>query len=209
MVTDLATTKQRQTICTAAQRTVGAPASRNGREASASQGGRGSGRWRSGWLAGLVAVGILAGTGVAETPLRTQGIPLSEQALAGVWELESLAGELVGPNMSSAVLSQKVQFHNGAVTGETRLRPGTAAATTDMPFPDASATQIYTNPTTKEVTVIWDGAYRLLNDGSIEMHLGPHRTRIRARYNRVTRSLEMDHDAILTYKGGACYHAAG
>jgi hypothetical protein len=176
----------------------------------ASQPVTGIGRGRTGWracLAGLFVVGVFSGVGISDGRIRAEATPITEQALTGAWELTSVAGAPVGPNMPSAVMSQKVTFQNGVVTGVTRLRPGSVAATTAMPFPDASVTQIYTNPTSQEVVVTWDGTYRLLRDGCIEVKLGTRRFRIGARYNPVSRALEMDHDAILTYRGGASYHA--
>jgi|SRR5579871_2637524 len=168
------------------------------------------GRWRGAWrasLVGLFTVGFFGSTSISNRPVSTGAIAVTDQALAGTWELMSVAGDSVGPNMPSTVLSQKVTFQNGSVSGVTRLRPGTEAATTAMPFPDASVTQIYTNPSSREVVVTWDGAYRLLPDGRIEVKMGARRFKIAARYNPINRALEMDSDAILTYRGGSCYHA--
>src|SRR5690242_18342562 len=62
-------------------------------------------------LAAGCALGVFAGARLTHSH-RHAATSLTEQALHGVWILQSVGGEPVGPGRASAVLSQKVTFDN-------------------------------------------------------------------------------------------------
>ena len=55
--------------------------------------------------------------------------------------------------------------------------------------------------------VHWDGFYRMLTNSDLELTIGKARYYAETKWNPQTQTLELDHDAILTYPGPAVYRA--
>ncbi len=137
------------------------------------------------------------------------GTVLEENTIKGHWSLQSVNKDPVGENEQSVVVDQQVDFHGGEVHGQTRLRADTPAGTTSMPLPDETASEVKTSDDGRLLFVKWDGTYTIKNGNIIELHIG------KASYNAVVslnprnHTLELDHDAILTFPGKAVYHTVG
>lgn len=152
------------------------------------------------------AVGLFVG--VRAVRARRASVPaLTEAALIGTWELQSLQETPVGLKPDSVVLSQRLTLQNGRIEGETRLRAATETATLALPFPDESVREVVSNPDGYDVKVTWNGVYSLVNDKLLELHIGKATYRVEARPNAQARTLLLDHDFILTYRGPAQYAA--
>jgi hypothetical protein len=159
------------------------------------------------FLAAFCALGVFMGVRMAHTH-RGRVVPsLSEQALAGTWELRTVHGDPVGPDVDSVVLSQRIHFQDGRLQGETRLHADTAAATTAMPFPDESVRSVRAGADGHEVTVTWDGSYILRDNRILELHIGNATYRAAVTLDPAAHTLMMDHDAILTFPGPTRYQA--
>jgi hypothetical protein len=130
---------------------------------------------------------------------------LSSELLSGTWSLQTLTNAPIGPNSRSAILSQFITFRNGTLRGVTKLRADTDAATYAMPFPDESVSQVLTSIDGRDINVVWNGTYQILSKDRIELRIGSAYYRVVARWDADTQTLEMDHDAILTYPGPARY----
>jgi hypothetical protein len=152
----------------------------------------------------LGVAGVLGGL-ILTGPRTSAAPPLTEQTLAGTWELQSINEVPVGPDKDSVLLAQRVTFRDGKLHGETSLRPDTNAATSDMPFPDDSVTAVHASADDHDVTVTWDGTYRLLPEHRLELRIGKAFYRVEAIFNPTTRTLQFDHDAVLTFRGAARY----
>lgn len=155
-------------------------------------------------LAAACALGVFAGVRVQKSNAETART-LTEQALAGTWELRALDGTAIGPNSPTALLSQRLTFQNGRLHGETRLRADSEAATLTMPFPDSSVDAVTPSPDGYLVTVRWSGSYKPVRANLVALKVGKAGYRVKITPLPGTRALELDHDAILTYKGAARY----
>jgi hypothetical protein len=157
-------------------------------------------------LAAVCALGVLIGARIAHLHSGLPAPPLTAQALAGTWELESVNGDPVGPNADSVLLAQRITFQGGKLQGETHLRADTAAATTSMPFPDASVRSVQASADGHEVTVSWDGAYTLRQGRTLQFQVGKASYQATITLNPAAHTLTLDHDAILTFPGPTRYH---
>ncbi|HZO88272.1 MAG TPA: hypothetical protein VFB38_08025 [Chthonomonadaceae bacterium] len=153
------------------------------------------------------AVGVLVGMRMGPAHRGAQAPAWTERTLAGTWELQSIKGDPVGPNADSVILSQRVTFQAGKLTGETHLRANTDAATTAMPFPDQSVRKVIPGALSQDVTVTWDGTYKLLDRNRIELQIGKANYRAAVTLNPQAHTMEADHDIILTYPGPARYRS--
>lgn len=134
---------------------------------------------------------------------------LTDRALQGAWQLQSVGGDPIGPKVASGILSQQVFFDHGKIRGETRLLAATPAGTTQMPFPDQSVKQITVGPEGYDATAIWEGTYRLLDAHRMALYVGQARYIIKGAVDLKTHSLTLDPDTILTYQGAARYKHSG
>lgn len=157
------------------------------------------------FLALACAVGVFAGVRVSQNKKNHDSAPLTEQTLAGTWELKSINGDLVGPNVQSVILLQRVTLQNGLICGETRLRADTEAAVSSMPFPDESVTSVKTSMDGFDVAVQWNGTYTILSSHLVELKLGHAAYRVAIKPDPRTHALDFDHDVVLVYKGIAHY----
>ena len=153
----------------------------------------------------LGAVGVFVGIGTTRNRQAGAATVETEQRLAGTWALQTVGGAAIGPHFTSDLLLQRVTFANGIARGETRLRANTASGTTDMPFPDESAKGAVTSADGRYLDVAWEGTYTVLDSRRIELHIGKAVYRVEAKFDSAFRSLEFDHDAILTLPGAAAY----
>lgn len=159
-------------------------------------------------LAAGGAAGVFLGTQLAQKPRVEEGHLLSPQALEGVWELHSLNGVTLDVKANLPVLSQRITLREGRIFGETRLRTGSEASTAAMPFPDASVRRVTASPDGFETRVFWDGRCSLRKKNNLDFTIGKAQYRANARWNPQSLTLELDHDAILTYPGTAVYRPA-
>jgi hypothetical protein len=158
-------------------------------------------------LALVCAVGVFVGVRISHARGPKAAPPLSAQAVEGTWELQSIHGDPVGQNADSVILSQRVTLRGGKIAGETRLHGETPAATTTMPFPDESVEKVESSADGHAVTVTWAGTYRIKNGRVLELRIGQAAYRAALTLDPATRTLVMDHDAILTFQGPARYQA--
>lgn len=159
-------------------------------------------------IAGVGALGACGGLYVFNTQQAKPAFTLSEETLAGTWELQAVGTDPVGEKTDSMLLSQRVTFAKGRLHGETHLRADTTAASTAMPFPDQTATDVKTSADGHEVAVSWDGKYKVLENNRLELSVGKAQYRLAATIDSKARQLTMDHDAVLTFKGATHYGAA-
>lgn len=159
-------------------------------------------------LAIVGAVGVFAGARLSQAPATASASALTAETVDGTWELQSVGGDPIGPNVESGVLSQKVVFGHGAVQGETRLLAASAAGTTTMPFPDLSVASVQDSADSHTVTVTWSGTYAVLPNNRLDLHIGKAQYKLAGKINPQTHLLELEQDAILTYKGMALYRSA-
>ncbi len=151
------------------------------------------------------AAGIMIGSRYSKMHHTAVNTELNPGSLQGKWELKSVNGDPVGPNVQSVVLDQQVNFQDGEVHGQTRLHADTPSGTTNMPLPDETATEVKTSADGKVVTIRWDGTYNIKSGNRLELHIG------KATYNAIVspnikkHTLELDHDTILTFPGKALY----
>lgn len=166
-----------------------------------------SGRVQVG-LAVVGAIGVFVGTRLSRAqPVRNDS-PLTAAAVDGTWELLSVGDDPIGPNVESGVLSQKVIFGHGAVQGETLLLANSAAGTASMPFPDLSVASVQDSADGHTVTVTWRGTYAVLPNNRLDLRIGKAQYKLAGKINPQTHLLELEQDAILTYKGAALYRAS-
>lgn len=159
-------------------------------------------------LAASCIVGILTGAHLSHfSQPAIPEIPIA-RAIQGDWELKSIDGSQIGPKVESVILSQYVRFQGGTLHGATHIRADSDAGTTAMPFPDESVTEVKAPVGGNDLLVVWDGTYKVLPNQLIEMHIGKAKYLIKVHADPQKRTLEMDQDAILTYKGASCYEAA-
>lgn len=163
-----------------------------------------SGRVQVG-LALVCCVGVFSGAHLSQAKNAKEAASLSAEQLNGTWELQSVGGEPIGPDVESGVISQKMTIANGKVKGETRLLAASAAATTSMPFPDLSIAHVEESADGHEVRAAWNGTITLLPNDRVELRIGKTQYRLGVHFNPKTLGLEMEQDAILTYKGIAKY----
>ena len=159
-------------------------------------------------LALVCCVGVFGGAHLSRANNANENTVLSAEQLNGTWELQSVGGEPIGPDVESGVLAQKMTVTHGKVQGETRLLAASAAATTAMPFPDLSVARVEESQDGHEVRVTWNGTIAILPNNRIELRIGKAQYRLAAHFNPKTLGLEMEQDAILTYKGVAKYRTA-
>lgn len=158
---------------------------------------------RTAALALLCAVG---GAWAARRNADPAGLPpVTASDLAGTWELAMLGGHPVGPGGRTAVVSQRVTFRDGQVTGETRLRGDSEAAATQMPFPDQSVSDIDVSDLGGDVTARWQGRYEVTGRGRVAFTVGQARYSAFATHAARLHTLAFAHDPILTYRGKAVY----
>lgn len=166
-------------------------------------------RWRGGFALALVCVcglGLLGGTYFAR---QRQALPaLNEATLQGTWALQSIGSDPVGPEVASTVISQKISFAGGKLHGETVLRGDSPATAATLPFPDETVTRVVSSPDGHEVTATWDGSYTWLDERRLEFQVGKAKFLIAAHLDPNSHQLQLDQDAILTYRGLAHYQAA-
>lgn len=167
-----------------------------------------SGRRTQVMLAAFAALGVLFGAKMARRHPAESLAQVSPENLAGVWELKSLNGVILRPEANLAVLSQHITFRENRIFGETRPRTGSSAATTAMPFPDSSVRRVTSSEDGFETIVTWEGTYRILNRTNLDLTVGKAKYRANTHWNPQTATLELDHDAILTYPGAALYQPA-
>ena len=74
-----------------------------------------------------------------------------------------------------------------------------------MPFPDESAKSATTSADGRYLDVTWTGSYTVLDSRRVELHIGKAVYRVEAQFGSAFRSLEFDHDAILTLPGATKY----
>ena len=154
----------------------------------------------------VCAVGVFAGARMSRS--NAAALPLLAQQIAGIWELQTVNGDPIGPHADSVVLMQRVTFQNGRLRGATRLRADTPAGTTMMPFPDESANNAVTTTDGRYVDVDWTGTYTVLDEKRIELHVGKATYRVEAKISLQNHTLEFDHDAVLTFPGPTHYTAS-
>jgi hypothetical protein len=158
-------------------------------------------------LALVCCVGVFYGAHLSQAKNANQAASLNAEQLNGTWELQSVGGEPIGPNVESGVISQKMTVAHGKVQGETRLLATSAAATTSMPFPDLSIAHVEESQDGHEVCATWNGTVAILPNDRVELHIGKTQYRLGVHFNPKTLGLELEQDAILTYKGVAKYRA--
>ena len=158
-------------------------------------------------LAIVGAIGVFAGARLSRAHTVSGDSALTAAAVDGTWELQSVGDDPIGPNVESGVLSQKVVFGHGAVQGETRLLAASAAGTTTMPFPDLSVADIQESADSHTVTVTWRGTYTVLPNSRLDLRIGKAQYKLAGKINFHTHLLELEQDAILTYKGAALYRS--
>ena len=159
-------------------------------------------------LGAFAALGVLFGVKVARRPPVEKLARVSSENLAGVWELKSLNGVALRPEANLAVLSQHITFRDNRIFGETHLRTGSSAATTAMPFPDSSVRRITSSEDGFVTIVTWEGTFHIRNRTNLDLTIGKAKYRANSLWNPQTMTLELDHDAILTYPGAAIYQPA-
>lgn len=177
-----------------------------GEPAAVTNGARGRSRVQT-LMALICAVGVFVGVRMSHVRNKTAAPAQSAQAVEGTWELQSINGDPVGQKADSVILSQRMTLRGGRIEGETRLPADTPAATTSMPFPDESVERVEASADGHEVTVSWSGTYSRKSDRVLELQIGQATYRAALTLDPVARTLEMDHDAILTFKGPARYQA--
>lgn len=158
-------------------------------------------------MALICAVGVFVGVRMSHVRSKTAAPAQSAQSVEGTWELRTINGDPVGQKADSVILSQRMTLRGGRIEGETRLPADTPAATTSMPFPDESVEKVEASADGHEVTVSWSGTYSRKSDRVLELQIGQAAYRAALTLDPVARTLEMDHDAILTFKGPARYQA--
>jgi hypothetical protein len=94
---------------------------------------------------------------------------------------------------------------NNKIQGETQMRASSDAATTAMPFPDESVSHVEAGADGYAVTLKWEGTCRVLPENRIEFQIGKASYKASVSFDPKTNQLELDHDAILTFKGPAHY----
>ena len=165
-----------------------------------------SGRVQLG-LALVGAFGVFAGAHLSQAHGATAEGELTLAGVNGEWELQSVGGDAIGPNVESGVLSQKVIFKRGKVQGETVLLAASMAGTTTMPFPDLSVSDVRTSDDDHTVTVTWTGTYAVLPNNRLDLRIGKAQYKLAGKINPQSGLLELEQDAILTYKGMALYRS--
>ncbi len=158
-------------------------------------------------LAVVGAVGVFAGARLSKAHTVGKDSALTAECIDGEWELQSVGSDPIGPNVELGVLSQKVIFGHGAVQGETQLLAASAAGTTAMPFPDLSVASVQESADGHTVTVAWSGTYAILPNSRLDLHIGKAQYKLAGKINPQTHFLELEQDAVLTYKGAALYRA--
>ena len=159
-------------------------------------------------LATVCCVGVFGGAHLSRAGGASDGAALSQTRLNGAWELQSVGGDPVGPAVESGVVSQRIEFADGKIQGETHLLAASASATTAMPFPDLSVSRVVESDDGHEITVYWNGTCALLPNNRLDFHIGKAQYPLAAHFDPQTMGLEMEQDAILTYKGAAHYRMA-
>ena len=159
-------------------------------------------------LALVCCVGVFSGAHLSKANDANKTVALNAEQLDGTWELQSVGGDPIGPDVESGVLAQKMTIAHGKVQGETRLLATSAAATTAMPFPDLSVAHVEESQDGHEVRVTWNGTVAILPNSRVELRIGKAQYRLAVHFNPKTLGLEMEQDAILTYKGVAKYRTA-
>ncbi len=159
-------------------------------------------------LAVVCCIGVFGGAHLSRAGGAEGGAALSQTRLDGVWELQSVGGDPVGPDVESGVISQRIVFANGKIQGETRLLAASVSATTAMPFPDLSVSRVTESEDGHDVVVYWNGTAVLLPNNRLDFRIGKAQYPLAAHFNPQTNALEMEQDAILTYKGVAVYRIA-
>ncbi len=158
------------------------------------------------YLAAFCALGVFVGVRMAHKS-HPGAVSALARTLNGTWTLQSVNGDPVGPNADSVVLSQQITFQDGKLHGETHLRADTAAATTAMPFPDDSVRSVHAGADGHDVTVVWDGSYTLQENHILALQVGKASYRAVVTLHPAAHTLELDHDAILTFPGPTRYLA--
>ena len=159
-------------------------------------------------LATVCCVGVFGGAHLSRAGLAGDGAALSPERLNGAWELQSVGGDPIGPDVESGVLSQHIVITDGKIQGETRLLASSASATTAMPFPDLSVSRVTESDDGHDITVYWNGTCALLPNNRLQFHIGKAQYPLAAHFDTQTNGLVMEQDAILTYKGAAHYRMA-
>ncbi len=161
---------------------------------------------RQAWALALCTLAVL-GAARWSGGRRAAAPPLTEQLVRGDWQLVSVNGDPVGPNVESVIVSQELRLRDGLVDGVTRIRSDTPAAASAMPFPDQTVSNIKLPIGMGELVARWHGAYRIAGGSRLEMRIGSATYWITVEANSRARMLTLDHDAILTYRGAARYRA--
>ncbi len=74
-----------------------------------------------------------------------------------------------------------------------------------MPFPDLSVAEVQESADSHTVTVTWRGTYAVLPNSRLDLRIGKAQYKLAGKFNPQTHLLELEQDAILTYKGAALY----
>lgn len=156
-------------------------------------------------LAVVCAAGVFGGSQLSRSSRASDTADLSAERIEGTWDLQSVGGEAIGPDVQSGVILQHVTFLHGKIQGETRLLATSVAATTAMPFPDLSVAHVEESQDSHEVAVTWKGTYTLLPNNRVEFRIGKAQYKLAAKFNMSPFGLEMEQDTILTYKGATLY----
>ena len=159
-------------------------------------------------MVGAGVVGVLIGVRLTQPHKNAAVTHADEAAIEGDWELVSVNGLPVGPRAESVIISQKVHFHDGKLQGETHVVANSEAGTTAMPFPDESVAEVKAGLGNNEVVVLWSGSYFTLPNHIVEMHIGKATYRVTMQDDSSQNTLNMEQDAILTYRGPAAYRAS-
>lgn len=151
------------------------------------------------------AFGVLIGGHFTKQQHKAQARAQMLERLEGTWELRNLQGQEVGKKTDAALISQRMTLRQGRILGVTRLRTGTEAASTAMPFPDASVQRVRLSEDGLTVEIFWDGTYQLTNNNLLDFTIGKAMYGTVLKFDPQTLLLQLEHDTILTYPGAAVY----
>ncbi len=154
------------------------------------------------FIAAGCVTGIWAGVYLTRSKAVQQPPLLNANSIQGTWKFEC-------KNSQSAVVSQKVDFHNGSVEGITKLKADTPDGTAHLPFPDQSIKSIKESGDGYLLTASWQGTYKIAGKHHITLSIGQSKNRVRATFNPKEHTITLDHDFLLIYPDKAVYSQTG
>ena len=160
-------------------------------------------------LALVCCVGVFSGAHLSKANNAKEAVALSAEQLDGTWELQSVGEEPIGPDVESGV-SCAENDHCAWQSARRNPSAGDKRGGNHVPcrFPTSVWRMSRQVSDGHEVRVAWNGTVAILPNSRVELRIGKAQYRLAVHFNPKTLGLEMEQDAILTYKGIAKYRTA-